>query len=120
MGMKTDPVTHAKVLELCGLGPVAPQPMPPEVSEKEFQARVIAEAESKGWLCYHTHDSRRSQPGFTDLVLVRDRVIFAELKTESGALSKAQKEWRDALLRAGADWFCWRPSDWNTLVEVLK
>ena len=54
-------------------------------TEAQFQAVVIEYAELHGWRVYHTHDSRRSQPGFLDLTMVRPpRLIFAELKSEDG------------------------------------
>lgn len=61
--------------------------------ESDFQRTVIEMAQHLGWLCYHTYDSRRSQEGFPDLVLVRDRVLFVELKSERGKQSPAQREW---------------------------
>ena len=68
--------------------------------EKEFQATVLEAAEANGWLCYHTHRSDRSQPGFPDLILVRGAVMIAlELKSDlkSAKESDAQKEWIRAL-----------------------
>jgi hypothetical protein len=89
------------------------------VTEKAWQATVLEAARTCGWLVYHTHNSRRSQPGFPDLVLVRDRVIFVELKAEDGKLSHAQADWLAALGRAGADVHCWRPSDWDLVSATL-
>src|SRR5688572_19177552 len=40
-------------------------------TERAFQAQVVKYARLMGWTAYHTHDSRRSQAGFPDLVLVR-------------------------------------------------
>ena len=85
-------------------------------SEREFQARVIQLAESLGWRVYHTHDSRRSQPGFPDLVLVhpvQKRVVWRELKTAKGRLRPAQKEWLESLQGAGENAAVWRPDDWT-------
>ena len=79
-------------------------------TEKQFQSIVVAEVKKRGWMIYHTYDSRRSAPGFPDLVLVRERVLFRELKTEKGRLTPAQKEWQDALIEGGADYSVWRPS----------
>ena len=46
------------------------------------------------------------RPGFPDLMLIfPGNVAFAELKSEKGVLSPAQKEWRDLLERFG---FAWR------------
>lgn len=92
---------------------------PRGMSEYQWQSRVIAYAVLRGWRWYHTLDSRRSVPGFPDLVLVRDRIIFVELKRADGRLSADQQTWRDALVRAGAEWHCWRPHDWTTATVVL-
>lgn len=60
---------------------------------------------------FHVHDSRRSVPGFPDLVLVSARIAYRELKSDEGILRPEQREWRDALRAAGADWDIWRPRD---------
>ena len=79
--------------------------------EKTFQAQVIRISKVFGWLSYHTYDSRRSAPGFPDLVLVRgDKLLFRELKTEDGRLTAHQKVWGKKLKDAGADYKVWRPS----------
>lgn len=49
-----------------------------------------------------------------------DRLLFAELKSERGRLSAAQREWREALGMAGVRVRVWRPSDWDEIVEVLR
>ena len=36
-------------------------------TEKGFQAAVVELARLRGWLVYHTYDSRRSAKGFPDL-----------------------------------------------------
>jgi hypothetical protein len=89
--------------------------------EGDFQDKVRQLAELKGWLVYHTHDSRRSDEGFPDLVMSRDRVVFAELKSEKGKLSEKQLEWVAGLRDlAGAEVYVFRPSDWDRVVEVLN
>lgn len=95
-------------------------PPPAGESEKSFMWRVIGHAEARGWKVYHVHFSQRSDPGWPDLVLVRDRVIFAELKAEKGTLAKDQAVWLAALMRAGAEAYVWRPSDWDQISEALK
>lgn len=85
-------------------------------SEAQFQAAVIEYATVCGWLIYHTHDSRRSNPGFPDLVLCRSgAVIFVELKSQKGRVSAAQQHWLDALPHTRV----WRPSDWNEIEQEL-
>ena len=91
------------------------------LSEKEFMVAVKEAAEIHGWLFYHTYDSRRSTPGFPDLVLVRPpEVIFVELKAQKGRVTAYQKHWSEALESCpGVEHYLWRPSDWDELVEVL-
>lgn len=85
-------------------------------SEVTFQNNVIRLAKSLGYgLIYHTHDSRRSQPGFPDLVMVNvrsRRMLIRELKATKGRVSPAQKEWAEGFLAVGADFGFWRPEDW--------
>jgi hypothetical protein len=81
------------------------------LTEKQWQRQLVDLARQLGWTVYHTYDSRRSQPGFPDLVLVRDRVLYVELKREQGRLTDAQAGWLDKLRAAGAEAYCWRPRD---------
>ena len=68
------------------------------ISEKDFQQTVIDVAHLNGWKVFHPYDSRRSEPGWPDLCLVRGAVcIFLELKSEKGHETLAQKEWIRAL-----------------------
>ena len=92
------------------------------LSERDFQAQLIQLAELTGWRTYHTYDSRRSNPGFPDLVLVRaPRVIFAELKRERGRVTDAQRAWAEELAEcAGVEYYLWRPSDWDEVEMILK
>lgn len=91
-------------------------------TEKAFLQQVREVAGLCGWLCYHTHDSRRSEPGFPDLVLVRSpSVVFAELKTDTGRLTPAQAAWLEALKQcSGIEAHVWRPGDWDAIVSRLK
>ena len=99
------------------LGEVKPAAM----SEREFQAAVMKVAHQLGWTFYHTHDSIGSQAGFPDLALVRKgRFFFAELKTESGKVSKEQQKWLDMLENARVVCYLWRPSMMDLIIETLK
>lgn len=85
-----------------------------DMKEAVLQAQIEQLARTLGWLVYHTHDSRRSQAGFPDLVLVharQRRVLWRELKTQKGRVRPEQRDWLDALTRAGEDAAIWRPSD---------
>ena len=82
------------------------------MSEDVLLGKVRGMAATLGWLTYHTHDSRRSEPGFPDLVLVKgERVLYRELKKQSGRVDPAQKAWMGALADAGVDVAIWRPAD---------
>lgn len=89
------------------------------MSEATFQSQILALCKHLGLLTYHTYDSRRSQPGFPDLVIVGSRkMLFRELKTDLGRVSPEQAQWLDALRQLGVDADVWRPSDWPTRVHA--
>jgi hypothetical protein len=58
--------------------------------------------------------------GFPDVICVRERVLYIEAKCGAGRLSEDQKGWRDVLLAAKAEWYCFKPHDWPTIEEVLE
>ena len=90
------------------------------MSEKDFQKKVIELAKKLGYLVYHTYDSRGSEKGFPDLVLVSRHVIFAELKTNTGRLTDAQQDWMNKLTCAsGVYAVVWRSKDWDDIVKIL-
>lgn len=101
----------------------------PPLSEDAFLAQVLALARLRGWRCHHQRPARTKSswrtaiagsPGFVDLVLVRPPVlIFAELKTDQGRLSAAQRAWIEALGCCGVEVYTWRPGDWSQIEEVL-
>lgn len=82
--------------------------------EDQLQRHVLLLAKALGWISYHTHDSRRSDPGFPDLALahpVQRRVMFRELKTQRGKYRPMQREWLEMMNQAGLDAGTWRPAD---------
>lgn len=89
------------------------------VAEARWQADVVAIARALGWWAYHTYDSRRSAPGFPDLVLVRERVVFAELKRAGGRLTPDQRHVIAILKAAGAEVYVWWPADVDDVHQVL-
>ena len=91
-------------------------------SEKDWQTQVVDAARKAGWLVYHTYDSRRSYPGFPDLIMVRGPMLIAlELKAEKGSTVTAQQqEWIDALKKVrivSAD--VARPHHWPDIERAL-
>jgi hypothetical protein len=90
------------------------------VSEKRFQAKVIQLAKLQGWAVYHTYDSRRSSPGLPDLILVRERVLWRELKTDVGRLTTDQLAWIARLKDGQADVDVWRPKHFDRIVDELS
>ena len=92
------------------------------LAERDFQRQVVELAKLTGWQVYHTYDSRRSNPGFPDLVLVRPpRLVCAELKRQKGRVTAAQREWAEALRACpGVEYYLWRPSDWDEIEELMR
>lgn len=106
---------------------LAGMPAPrPALSEKELQRCVIDTAHVFGWRVAHF----RSVPvkrgprviwetpvqadgaGFPDLVLVRDEVLWIELKVGGNTLSATQADWLEALRAAGQEALVWTDADW--------
>ncbi len=92
------------------------------INEKQFTQQVLDAARYLGWLCYHTYDSRKSEPGFPDIVATHAcyGTFYAELKTHRGKVSDAQQLWIDRLREGGERVFLWRPYDWDEIERVLK
>jgi hypothetical protein len=105
---------------------VAPAIPLDELTEKQFEQQLIGTngkpgiARMLGWRCYHTLRSKGSEPGYPDWTLVRDRVIFLELKREVGVISEPQREWLTALARAGAEVYLVRPRHLGAITAVLR
>jgi hypothetical protein len=94
-----------------------------DVLEKDWQRQVRNLAATLGYRhAYHTFNSRRSDTGFPDLVLVapeRRRVIYLELKRERGKLTPVQRAWCRALHAAGAEVYVARPRHLQLLADLL-
>lgn len=94
------------------------------ISEKAFESQVKDLAKIFHWKYYHTWRSIHSPAGFPDCVLVsveRQRIIFAELKSEAGQPTPEQYEWLVELTEAGCkEVYLWRPSDFDDIAEILR
>lgn len=94
-----------------------------EILEKDWQRDVRKLADTLGYRrAYHTFDSRRSDTGFPDLVLVspqRRRIVYLELKREQGKLTARQAGWIRDLHHAGAEVYVARPRHLQALTSVL-
>lgn len=113
------------------------------LSEADFQANVVQLAQITGWWIHHDRGDYREciagDPGFPDLVLARrGRVVFAELKSDTGRLSANQIEWltrlsgvtgwdRDRVAMRistpnaeSVEFYVWRPADIDRVGQVLR
>ena len=113
-----------------------PKEAPRDMHEtKEFMPAVVELAKTCGWRVYHTHDSRKSEAGFPDLVMVRDgTLVFVELKSRAGIVTDEQHLWMLALreVEQSTSWcspgarrvfvHIWRPEQWHdgTIERALR
>jgi len=113
-----------------------------KTSEKEFQSQIIDLAHRLGWYIVHfrpamTKDGWRTPvqgdgAGFFDCIMFKPpRIIFAELKSEKGKLTKGfftkrrytmgEEDWLEVLQRCQAvETYVWRPTDFETIVRILQ
>ena len=92
--------------------------------EKHFQRDVCKLAIEHGWLVHANSADRQNKfPGFPDLVLGHPqdvRLVFAELKSETGTVKPAQKAWLDLLTQEPLpEAFAWWPKDWDEIKDTL-
>jgi hypothetical protein len=90
------------------------------LSEDAWTSWVLDAASLRGWRFWHDRDSRLNARGFPDLLLLRDRSVWAELKSETGLVRPGQVEFAADLTRAGQPWHLWRPRHKATVLEVLR
>jgi hypothetical protein len=95
---------------------------------EKVQKYLLGKRQDLFTLAYHTHDSRYSQPGFPDLVLVhprKKRIIFAELKRDDEYPTTEQRLWAAALScveEEAPDYISyrlWKPRCWRDIIEDL-
>lgn len=110
MSRTVPPYTISDPIPVAGFRDVTARTM----SEKTLMQNVIDMARALGYLAYHTFDSRRSAPGFPDIIAVGyDRLIAIECKREREQPTPAQETWLDELAFVpGVECYVIRPSDW--------
>lgn len=101
------------------------------MTEAEWQASVVDLARILGWRHMHARRSigkgsrwttATNVTGWPDLVLWSERqqrVIFAELKTDTGKLTTEQVEVLRSLRTAGAECHVWRPAQLKDIRDIL-
>lgn len=104
-------------------GTYPPPPAAPDwrTNESAFRAKVVKEAEARGWRVAWTWSSQHSPKGWPDLVLCRPpRFEVAELKLVTGRVSQAQKIWLEELADCGIAAHLWTPDDWDQIERILR
>lgn len=90
------------------------------LTEAAFQQRVTDLCDWLQIRWFHDTDSRRNRAGFPDLVLVGNRVLYAELKVGRNRLTLEQAEWINALRNAGQEAVVWWPQQWDSVEAKLR
>ncbi len=110
------------------------------ISERDLQNAIVDAARLYGYLVFHTRPAISAKgwrtpvqydgKGYPDLTMVGTkrpfRVIFAELKSEKGKLTRQQEQWLTGLERVDAvcdnvSVHVWTPADWpERVLEVLQ
>jgi hypothetical protein len=112
--------------------------MAPRLTARDHQLRAVTEAAHQknvealltlyGWRFFHAPDNRPGRngavqnikAGYPDLTAVRGtRLLYAELKRETGKTTPDQDAWLADLAAAGAECYVWRPSDLAEIARVL-
>jgi hypothetical protein len=104
---------------------------PPPLSEAAWQAQVLDLATICGWHVLHVRPGRTVHGyrvpvtgdlgrGWPDVLLARERIVIAELKSASGQLTPDQARVHDLLRAAGVAVFVWTPDDLDAVMEVLR
>jgi hypothetical protein len=78
--------------------------------------RAMFDSKHKRWRTPATRDG----VGWPDVVLVRERVIYAELKSGTGRITTTQRAWLERLAAAGQECYVWRDTDYDAVVATLR
>jgi hypothetical protein len=97
--------------------------------EDELQAEIVKAAGYAGFdLIYHTYDSRRSEPGFPDLVMLHrsGRMVVVECKREGKHPTVDQQNWlagferlREYAMQDAIAVYVARPSNRQDIIDAL-
>lgn len=112
--------------------------MSAKVSERAFQNQVVSLAKTCGWRVAHFRPAMMQSgkwatamigdSGWPDLAMAHSargdrpaRLILAELKSETGRVAEAQKEWLAVLSQVAGDVLVriWTPRDWAEINKEL-
>jgi len=99
-----------------------------QITHKQFSQNICDLARYLGWEVYRTWNSRHSPAGYPDLTMVRENadgtasLLFAELKSEKGKVTKTQQQWLSILgkVTGKCEVYIWRPSDWENIIIILS
>ena len=111
-----------------------------EISEHYFSTQIEDLLDTYHWVWIHFRPARiikdgeeswrtavSGYKGFPDYVAIRPnddgkcRLLFIELKGEKGKLNENQLEWAELLSACSeVEYHLWRPSDFETALEMLK
>jgi hypothetical protein len=100
-------------------------------TEDTFRSQVVKLARAREWKVMFIGRSRGGKAwvtqmggdgkGWPDLTLVRERVVFAELKTDANYhVSPEERTWLEWLRLAGQEVYLWRPRLWQEIETVLE
>jgi hypothetical protein len=111
------------------------------LTEDQWTATIIGTdtipglARTLGWVCLHHHDTRREvvnprtgertligdkdAAGLPDWLLIRDRLIWVELKAEGNGPNPEQRRILRLIFDAGGEAYVWRPSDYEEAERIL-
>jgi glycine/D-amino acid oxidase-like deaminating enzyme len=82
------------------------------LTEADWQELVVQYARLQGWWAFHPYDSRKSQAGWPDLVLLRPpELVIVELKSQRGKVTQEQERVLAMLAECGVEAHLWRPAD---------
>lgn len=83
---------------------------------------VMRDLRAHGWKVHHMRGAKGDDRGYPDIHAVHTvtgRTVIAELKTETGKLTRDQAEWLVAFAKRG-EVYIWRPRDHAEILDVIE